>query len=229
MKSTTVILAGIALSIVNASAGVAPAPMDKNPAPPPADPCAGPISYTNIELLYARTDFDGNSRDDGDAGVIRFEYGAVKNFYFTLDVDRNSYDQTVAGIRDITQTFSIDQWKVSLGVGGHISLTENIHLSGDAGVIFSDVDASSGGTAIPGAVRNPDGSETGWFVRPQFRAKWGCFTVHLGAEYRDFGGDDNWSVYTRLYYQVSPKWDLTLGFATGDEADVYSGGVRWRF
>jgi hypothetical protein len=230
MKRTNTILAGLVLSTAASFAGSTPAPLDKNPSPPPpADPCAGPISYTNIELLYQRTNFDGNSRDDGNAGLIRFEYEAVKSLYFTLDVDRNSYDQTVSGIRDLSETFSIDQWKVSVGAGGHIALSDNIHLSGDAGFIYSDISADSKGGGIPGAVQNPDGSESGWFIRPQIRAKWKCLTVHLGGEYRDFGGDDTWSFYSRFYYQVSPHLDVTLQFATGDDADVFSGGVRWRF
>lgn len=227
MIRTATVLAGIVFSAATATAGIAPAPLDKSPAPP-ADPCAGPISYTNIELLYERTDFDGNNRDDGDAGVVRFEWGTKQNLYFTFDADRNSYDYTTEGIRDQTASWSIDQWKVSAGIGGHIELTDNIHLSGDAGIIYTDIDANrrSGGFFD---AQSPDDSETGWFIRPQIRAKFGCWTIHAGGTYQDFGGEDEWTVYGRVYYQIAPKWDLTLGFSTGDEANVYSGGIRWRF
>jgi hypothetical protein len=227
MKHTAAILAGIVLSSTAAIAGITPAPMDKNPAPP-ADPCAGPISYTNIELLYQRTNFDGGGRNNGDAAVIRYEYG-MKNFYFTLDVDRNSFEQTTPGIREQTQSWDIDQWKVKASIGGHIALTDNIHLAGDAGIVFSDIDSNDRAIGATVARRGPNGSDTGWFVRPQIRAKWGCLTIHAGGEYEDLGGDDHWTVYGRGYYQISPKWDVMLGVSTGDEGEIYSGGVRWRF
>ena len=52
MNKTTTILATLALGVVSAAAGVAPAPSGKGVSPPPPmDPCAGPISYNNVELL----------------------------------------------------------------------------------------------------------------------------------------------------------------------------------
>ncbi len=226
MKHTAFILAGITLSAASAIAGIAPAPMDKNPAPP-ADPCAGPISYTNIELLYERTNFSGRSRDDGNAAVIRYEYG-IKDFYLTVDIDRNSYDFTATGVRDQTATWTIDQWKARVSLGGHIALQENIHLAGDVGFVYANTE---GDRPIGATIARRDSSEddVGWFIRPQLRAKWGCWTLHAGGEYEDIGGDDRWSVFGRVYYQVAPQWDVMLGVAVGDEADVYSGGIRWRF
>jgi hypothetical protein len=228
MKHTALILAGIALSAATATAGT-PAPMDKNP-PPPADPCAGPISYTNIELLYERTNFSGNSRssDDGNAGVIRYEYG-IKDFYFNVDVDRNSYDYTVPTIRDQSLAWKVDEWKVRASLGGHIALRDNIHLAGDVGIVYSNRDGKARAIGATVAREGFNDDDVGWYIRPQLRAKWGCWTLHAGGEYEDIGGDDHWSVFGRVYYQISPQWDLMLGAATGDDADVYSGGIRWRF
>lgn len=75
MIRTIAIIAGLVATSAAGFAGITTAPIDKNPAPPPQDPCATPISYTNIEFLYARTNFDGDGRDDGDAGLILFDTG----------------------------------------------------------------------------------------------------------------------------------------------------------
>ncbi|HWB03730.1 MAG TPA: hypothetical protein VG796_11955 [Verrucomicrobiales bacterium] len=201
-----------------AMGGSPPTPVDKNPAPSPADPCAGLISYSHVELLYQYTDFNGGELDDGSGATLRFEYEVMKPVYVTADVDYLSYDYG--------RGFDGEQWRISLGAGGHISLTGNIDLAGDAGFVYSNESSDPIGATI--ARRDEDGS--GWFMRPHFRAKWGCFTVHAGASLYDVDShNDGWSGYGRLYYQITPSLDLTAGASFGDEADVFSGGVRWRF
>jgi hypothetical protein len=219
----------LALAPAAVMAGIKPAPVDKNPVPAPSDPCAGPISYSNVELLYEYTDFDDRGLAHGDGVVLRYEYEAMKQFYLTADVDYNSYDFTPEFVTgQFGRSFNVDEWKLSVGIGGHIALTENIHLAGDAGFVYSDVSADFNG-AVPGGDRFDD-SDTGWFIRPHIRAKWGCLTLHAGASYYDLGGDnDGWTGYGRLYYQITPSLDLTAGASFGEEADVYSAGVRWRF
>jgi hypothetical protein len=230
MNTAYVTLCGLTLSAACAFAGIDPSPVDKNPVtPPPADPCAGPISYSNVELLYEHTDFDAGNVDSGNGAVLRYEYEAMKQFYITVDADYDSYeftDRFVTG--QDGRVVDIEQWTVSLGIGGHIALTDNIHLAGDAGITYTDVSGDFGGAVVTNG--RFDDSETGWFIRPHIRAKWGCLTVHAGGAYHDYGGDyDEWSAYGRLYYQITQQLDLTAGISSGDEADVYSAGVRWRF
>ena len=212
-----------------ALAGIVSAPVDKNPVTPQADPCAGPISYSNVELLYEYTDFDDGDLDDGSGATLRYEYEAMKQFYLTVDADYDSFDYTpFSDIGQGRRTFEIEQWTLSVGVGGHIALTDNIHLAGDAGLVYTDVSTDYNGV-IPGG-NNFDDDETGWFIRPHLRAKWGCLTVHAGASYYDFDSDfDGWTGYGRLYYQITTSLDLTAGVSFGEDSDVYSGGVRWRF
>ena len=92
MKKTAIILATLGTGVATALAGPAPAPMivDKGPPPPPRlDPCAGPISYNNIELLYQNTDFGGID-DDEDGVVLRAEYSPMQNFYLVQAVKGSS-------------------------------------------------------------------------------------------------------------------------------------------
>src|SRR5262245_33804171 len=89
MKKTVTILAALALSAASAFAGPPP-PIQPGPPPPPGvDPCAGPISYTSLELLYANTDSDFND-EDADGVRLNFEYGITNNFYVRIT---GSYDE----------------------------------------------------------------------------------------------------------------------------------------
>ena len=214
MKKHTAIIAALATSVFTATAGT--------PAPPPvavcahaADPCAGPISYSNAELLYAYTDFDG-AGDSADGVILRMEYGFMDHFYFTATGQYHD-----AGI--------IDMWSVSGGIGGYVPLSENIHLAADGGILWAnyDVGSSAGSSANNGW--SDDG--VGWYVRPHIRAKFGCFEVHAGAQYSEVSDVnlDEWAVFADLYYQVSPGWDVTAGVAYSSERTTVTGGARYRF
>lgn len=215
MNKTTTILAALSASVLTVGAGTrAPAPV-VCPAPPPADPCAGPISYNNAELLYAYTDFD-NSSENGDGAILRVEYSVMENFYVTAG---GQYHE--AGI--------VDMWSISGGVGGYVPLSENIHLAADGGLLWVNYDVDS--DPLSSANNGWSDDDVGWYVRPHIRAKWGCFEVHAGAQYSnvsDFDIDE-WSVFADFYYQISPGWDLTVGVSHSSERTTATGGARYRF
>jgi hypothetical protein len=215
MKKTATILAALALGVATASAGVAPAPTGKMPPPPPMDPCAGPISYNNIELLYASTDIDV-ADDSADGGVLRLEYSPMANLYLAGSVEYVDFDYG-------------NLWMFTAGVGGYFPLTENIHLAADAGWLYIRAESDS-----ESSMGDDSESESGWYVRPHLRAKWGCFTAHAGALYRDLGDDwssesSDWSWFINLYYQLNANWDLTVGYMDGDEFETITAGVRFRY
>lgn len=220
MKKTT-ILATLAAGLVSATAGVRPA------APAPVvrpDPCAGPISYNNAEFLYAYTDWDGGG--SGDGLIARVEYSAWDNFY-------------VAGGGAYHEAGNVDMWSLSAGAGAYMALTDNIHLVGEAGVLWTswdggDVwvdDGSSGSGGSGGYWDSNEDDEFGWYARPHMRARWGCLEVHAGALYTDVGGDfdDEWSGFVSLYYQVAPGWDVTAGVTHNSDATTITGGARYRY
>ncbi len=218
MNKATMIVATLAASALSAAAGT-PAPVSTGKAPvacpAPMDPCAGPISYNNVELMYAYTDLD-DFNDEANGGVLRFEYSPLNNLYFT-------------GSGEYHEAGDLNMWVLSGGVGGYVPLTENIHLAADAGVLWASVDVDS--TFDTSASNGYSDDEVGWYVRPHLRAKWGCLEVHAGAQYSsiDDTGFDEWSAFANLYYQVSPGWDLAAGVILSSERTTATGGVRYRF
>jgi outer membrane cobalamin receptor len=219
MKKTTAILAALSMGLLTATAGVAPAPVTgKNPPPPPPDPCAGPISYNNIELLYANTDLGGYYDDDSDGVVLRAEYSPANNIYLTASGGYHDWD-------------SGNMWQLSAGIGAYVPLTDNIHLAADGGVCYVDWEQdyyrSSKGSST--SYYTVSDSDTGWYVRPHLRAKFGCLTVHAGATYKDVGDEDDWSWFVSAYYQIMQNWDLTVGYSDGDQSETITGGVRMRY
>ena len=225
MKKTSAILALMALGVASATAGTAPAPSGKAPAPSgkgPApslavDPCAGPISYNNVELLYANTDTGGYG-DSEDGLQLRLEYSPWQNIYVT-------------GAASYTDISGGETWTLSAGIGGYVALTPNIHLAADAGLFHwdSEYDIITGTTAV--VRRTVSESDTGWYVRPHVRAKWGCFEAHAGATYIDVDDADDWNWFLQLYYQVAPKWDITAGYSEFDDSDgeTWTIGARYKF
>jgi hypothetical protein len=212
MKKTATILAALSLSLALSNAGVAPVVTGKNPPPPPpVDPCAGPISYSNIELLYANTDW-GGSGDNADGVVLRGEYSPMANLYLTAGVSFSSDDYS-------------DDWFLHAGIGGYLPLTENIHVAADAGVLYNDVEYDY----PTGSLGDDSDSDTGWYARPHLRAKFGCLTVHAGALYTDIWDEDDWSWFVNAYYQLNANWDLTAGYHDGDGFETVTAGVRFRF
>jgi hypothetical protein len=227
MKKTAIILATFAMGVTSAIAGPPPpAPVDKGPVPGPApmDPCATPISYNNIEALYASTDW-GGFEDSADGGILRAEYSPWQNIYIAGGVE---YSDVEFG----------DLWIFNIGLGGYFPLTPNIHIAADGGYVYADFeldDDEFGG--------DDSDSEDGWYVRPHIRAKWRCLTAHAGALYRDLNDDDDgssengddgdsgdWAWFVQLYYQIHPNWDITAAYMDGDEDfDQWSAGVRFKF
>lgn len=209
MKKTATILAALAMSAVSVLAGPMP-PVAPGPPPPPmSDPCAGGLSYSSLEVLYANTDgdFTGN---DADGVRVNFEYSVASNFFVRFTAGYDEADNW-------------DLFTVTGGVGGYIALTENIHAVADGGIVYMDWDYAGNNLA--------DGDDTGWYVRPHLRAKWGCFEAQLGATYVDIDDTEEWNWFLKIYYQVAQGWDVTAGYTEGEDTDLetWTIGVRKRF
>jgi hypothetical protein len=219
MKKTSTILALMALGVATATAGVAPAPSGKGPVqPPPADPCAGPISYNNVELVYMNTDNGFDSNDDGLR--LSAEYSPMANFYVTATA---TYTDVEGG----------ETWTLSGGIGGYLPLTNNINIALDGGIFHWDTDYDYVVTPVGGVPTrvNVSDDDTGWYVRPHIRAKWGCFEVHAGAMYVDVSDSNDWNWFAQVYYQVARNWDITAGYSEFDDSDgeTWSVGARYKF
>ena len=226
MKKTLSFLAALTMGVVSATAGTpAPVVTGKNPPPPPvSDPCAGPISYNNVELLYVYTDIDGYG-DSGNGGLLSVEYSPMQNLYLTASAEYIDMDYG-------------NLWILKGGIGGYLPLTDNIHLAADGGVAWARAEAdywvADTSSANLGHYRTESDDEFGWYVRPHLRAKFGCLTIHAGAEYLDIGDDNSatngdWAGFASLYYQVAPNWDITGGVRLSEDTTQWSGGVRFRY
>lgn len=222
MNKTATTLAVLTLSAVTSFAGTMPAPAPA-PMPPPitSDRCAGPISYNNVELLYANTDIGVGG--DADGVRLNFEYSPASNFYVRLTTGYDEGDYW-------------DSWHVSAAIGGYVALTENIHLAADGGVLWTEFDEDYWVAAVPlvadGYWGNLSLDDTGWFVRPHFRAKWGCLEVHAGVQYTDIWDEDEWAFFANAYYQIANGWDVKVGYNESErdsDAETWSVGVRWRY
>jgi TonB dependent receptor len=219
------------MGAMNLLAGTpAPAPTGKGIVPPPpGDPCPGGISYTNLELMYVYTDPDGGG-DNGDGVNLRLTYALNQNLYIVADAAYNEFEDT-------------EQTHLALGIGGHISLTNNIDLAADAGVVWYDLSSDYNDEF------GLDDNDFGWYVRPHFRAKWGCLEAHLGAQYVDVDGDsrtyqtgtafvatntvgweiNDWSAFLDLYYHLNANWDIAAGASLSYDFNAFRVGVRYRF
>jgi hypothetical protein len=223
-KITHAILTGaFALSLAaTAFGGTTYVSTDKNVAPtqpPPLEPCAGPISYNNIELMYAYTEFDNDfgSDDSMHGAKLNIEFSPFKNFYLTAGGEWFSASDA-------------DLWTVNAGIGAYFPMTEHIHLAADGGILWTGIEFDDD-------VFLADDSEddTGWYVRPHLRAKWGCFEAKAGALYRDMGDfnpdgeDGRWAGFAQLYYHITTSIDLTAGVVVDEDLTQVNGGIRWRF
>jgi hypothetical protein len=218
MNKTAVILSALTASVLSAAAGTVPQSSGKViPTAPPApmDPCAVPISYNNVELLYAYTDWD-DIDDHGNGGILRAEFSPFQNFYVALGAEYH-------------EVSDVNIWALSGGIGGYVPLSENIHLAADGGVYWYNIDVDSDPSSSANNGFNED--DVGWYVRPHLRARFGCFEIHAGAKYTkvdDFDIDE-WAAFADLYYQVSPGWDLTAGVQYSSDRTQVTGGARYRF
>lgn len=235
MKTKSAILAALSISVASAVAGVTTTTYSgkEQPAPGPApvdDPCAGPISYNNIELLYANTDFGFGDNSDG--AILRAEYSPMQNFYITASIE----------YFDLESDFFQDMWDFSIGLGGYFPLTDNIHIAADVGYINRRFDNLNDNGTIGDTLDDFWDSETdsGWYARPHFRGKWGCFSAHAGAIYRNLDVEDNvdddffdggdWAYFIQLYYQLHRNWDITAGYLNGEhDLEQWTVGARYRF
>lgn len=236
MKYTSALLMALSFGTFTAMAGVSTSSYSGKeqttmPPPPSIDPCAGPISYSNIELLYASTDWGFGDNTDG--GILRVEYSPLDHFYIAASLEYS----------DLDSDFVEDIWDVSIGVGGYIPLTENIHFAAEVGYVNRRYDDLNDNGTVGDGLDDfwHSESDSGWYARPHFRGKWGCFEAHVGALYRNLDVDDDvdndffdggdWAYFAKLYYQLNTNWDVTAGYLGGadSDADQWTLGARYRF
>jgi len=162
------------------------------------------MSYSNIDLGYINTDFDGigPSLDGFD---VRGSIGFAEHYfafaeYSTQSASGFDYDQTAAGL------------------GGHYGLNDTLDLVGRVG--WYKVDASGGF------------DDDGYLVSAGLRGKAGDKVELEGSViYTDFGGSngDQTTVAVGGRYYFTDSFALGAEYQHNDDASAYVVGVRFNF
>ncbi|MEN9282870.1 MAG: hypothetical protein RLZZ179_363 [Verrucomicrobiota bacterium] len=176
----------------------------------PVAPVASDISYNLLEVNWLHTEWDVVGLDSSDGVGLNLSYSPVQSLYITAG---GSWQQ-VDTARD-----SADLWTANVGLGGYIPLTSNIHFVTEVGAAFYGFDNS------------PIGSddESSLYVRPHFRGRWGNFEAHAGAAWTNADITNEWAGFGRLYFGITPNWDLAAGISAGKNETTVNAGVRLRY
>jgi outer membrane protein with beta-barrel domain len=165
------------------------------------------MSYSYIDLGYAETDLDGGPSGDGFGA--RGSIGFGENFFAFTDY--------------LTQDFGpVDVDVVSVGLGGHLSIAENVDLVGRAG--YLQADASAGGFST---------DEDGYVVAAGLRGRV-ADQVELEGNviHRDLGGsgssgDTAVAVGGRYYFTDAVA--VGAEYEHSDDGATIFAGVRFSF
>ena len=179
------------------------------PAAPVAAVDSG-ISYNLLEVNWLHTEWDIAGLDSSDGVGLNLSYSPFQNFYLTAGGAWQSVD---------TARDSADLWAANVGIGGYVPVTSNIHFVTEVGAAFYGFDNS------------PIGSddESSVYVRPHFRGRWGNVEVHAGAAWTNADITNEWAGFGRVYFGITPNWDLGAGISAGKEEFTVNAGIRLRY
>lgn len=179
------------------------------PAAPVAAVDSG-ISYNLLEVNWLHTEWDIAGLDSSDGVGLNLSYSPFQNFYLTAGGAWQSVD---------TARDSADLWTANVGIGGFVPVTSNIHFVTEVGAAFYGFDNSPIGSDDDASV----------YVRPHFRGRWGNVEVHAGATWTDADITNEWAGFGRVYFGITPNWDLGAGISAGKDEITVNAGVRLRY
>ena len=193
---------------------------------------ADDMSYRYIQLGYMSTDLDtsdlgltGNSSENGDGFASRGSIGFAHNFFVFTEYSNQDVNFRVddgAG-GTIPVKVSIDQ--VSVGLGGHYGLSDNLDLVGRAGYTKLNADVTAGG--FSGSADN-----SGYLAAAGLRGRMGDrFELEGGVIYQDLGnngGQDTGGELLARYY-FTKRWALAAEYQDLGQVSSYIVGVRASF
>jgi hypothetical protein len=185
------------------------------------------VGYMQIDVdLDADFENDGFIADDesGDGFATRGSFGFADNFFVFTEYSKQSFDfdaeDTVFG--DVPVNIDVDQ--ITIGLGGHYPLSDNLDLVGRAGwsgikvdVEFDDFDEEA--------------DDTGYLVGGGLRGRLGeNFELEGGVVYQDFGGgadDTGGEILARWHFNKT--WALAAEYQDIGEISSFIIGVRASF
>jgi hypothetical protein len=168
---------------------------------------ADDMSYRYFQVGYMETNVDGLS-ENPDGFATRGSFGFAKNYFLFTEYSQ----QELSGL-EVNQ--------LSVGLGGHYGLTDNLDLVGRAGYSKAEVKVSGLGSA----------DDDGYLVGAGLRGRMGDhFELEGGVIYQDFGGgssDTGAEVLARYYF--TKRWALAVDYQDLGELSSIGVGVRVSF
>jgi hypothetical protein len=164
------------------------------------------ISYSYIDLGYNEVNIDNGPTGDGFG--LRGSVGIAENFFVFADYSSFDFDG------------GLDVDLYSVGLGGKISVAEDVDLVGRIG--YAEVDASFEGFS---------GDESGYTVAGGVRSR---ITEGLELEgnviYTDLGGGaDDTALAVAGRYFFTKNFAIGAEYQVSDDADTIFAGVRFSF
>jgi hypothetical protein len=169
------------------------------------------IKYTFVDLAYQYHDYEGEDLDGGHGFKLGLSISPIPILFFTGSV---AYSQAESSFLD---SYDVDNFEATVGGGAYLPLGEVLHLVGEVGVIYSQVDTS---------LKDLEVDEAGFYLRPQVR-------VAVSEQFELNGGAKFTTVENATArFNVGIGVDLVehirlLGdFEFGEEENIITGGLR---
>jgi hypothetical protein len=168
---------------------------------------ADDMSYSNVDLGYAETDFEGIG-PSADGFGLRGSIGFAENWFAFAEYSA----QSVQGI-------DIDQ--IAVGFGGHYGLTDNLDLVGRLGYYEVNLDAGGGLNA----------DDNGYLADLGLRGRVGdAVELEGGVRYTDLGdGGDDTKIVVGGRFHFNKTWALGAEYQSGDDISQILAYVRASF
>lgn len=168
------------------------------------------MSYSYAEIGFAEIDID--APEDGDGLALRGSFGITDDFFVFADYAMYEFD---------TGGGDIDLDLYTVGLGGHMEISDKVDLVGRLG--YANADASGPGGGVP--------DDGGYLISAGLRGRVANnLELEGGVVHVDFGDDADDTALT-----VGGRYFFTENFAVGadvqlgDNIDTIFAGVRWAF
>lgn len=180
------------------------------------------LSYTYLQARYIDVELD---EFDADADGYALDLSAQVHdnaYLFATYADVESDRFSLLGVSG-----RADQETIAAGLGFRAPLASGTDLNASIAYIDSETDASASGPLGSASTGEDDegyGASVGLrhLFTPQLEG-------NVSANYVDIYDDDTTSVSLAALFHVTSILSLRAGYAFGDDADVWSAGVRVGF
>ncbi len=168
------------------------------------------LKYSFVDLDYTYTDFDNDKVENGHGARGEVSISPYDNFFIIgglamaqADSDRDNLD--------------LETTRIHLGMGGYVEVIEYFHLTGHAGVVYSEVDSD---------LRSLQNDEFGVYAKPGVRM--------LPLDLLELNADMTFSTVDNEEFKVGlgaglniiENFQVNTGVELADQANIWSAGFR---